>query len=706
MRSLLLAISVLMLIAPSAFAGKVKKWTAAAPAHWEKATFQNAAVSSEGAIRLARQLQPFDAAIDASRIWDVVEDRNGNLFVATGDDGKIFKIAADNKVTVAFDGEDSQVFCLLAAPDGTIFAGAGPSGRIIRIDPTGNAGILHDSAESYIWALAYDETGKQLFAATGPHGRIYQIDAGGKAIMLYQTNQRHVLCLARSPDGSLFAGTDKNGLIYQIDGSGMGKVLFQTAQSEVRCLRWTKDAIYAGTSSPGSVKEPPGSPQSAAPIAKVASLVRPAPDRAEAQVPIAVPATADKPRDGDKGVAALAPRAPGSGENSVYRIGFDGSVRELFRDKGLVLTVLPHGDRLFVGTGVKGHLFEVTERTKEFSELARLDSGQLQKLIVRKDGSVVVASADPARLFLLRDSFAAKGQVLTEVIDAKLASRWGAMTWQAQTPPGTRLTVAARSGNVREPDDTWSVWSAEQIDSTSAAALVPPGRYVQLRVTLQSDDSSLSPALQHITVRYASFNQAPEINKLDKPKLDGSKKFRFNWTAVDANEDELVYDLHIRKAGWSDWVRIEENWKKPEYEWDATTVPSGEYQLKVVASDRTNNSAGETLAAERVSLPFVVAHEAPAVRLKFIGIEKNRAVFEAEVASPWARLASASVALDSGKWTNAFPADGLFDGKRETIRFETEPLPAGTHVVVLRVSDSAGNTGAADAVVRVPARDK
>ena len=51
-------------------------------------------------MRLSRQLKPL-ASVDATHIWDVVEDRQGSLFVATGDAGKIYKVAPDGKVSVA-----------------------------------------------------------------------------------------------------------------------------------------------------------------------------------------------------------------------------------------------------------------------------------------------------------------------------------------------------------------------------------------------------------------------------------------------------------------------------------------------------------------------------------------------------------------------------------------------------------------------------
>ncbi len=193
------------------------------------------------------------------------------------------------------------------------------------------------------------------------------------------------------------------------------------------------------------------------------------------------------------GTSAPAPSTPGSGENSVYRIAADGTVRELFREKALVLSLLRRDGRFLVGTGMEGQLFEVDETTREHSELARLDHGQILCLCQRQDGSIVLGTGDPGKLYVLHDWYASKGTVVSEVLDAKLLSKWGALSWQADAPEGTKVTIAVRSGNVAEPDDTWSDWSAEQTDPGKAIDRGPDGplpavpRHAQHRETQQPD---------------------------------------------------------------------------------------------------------------------------------------------------------------------------------------------------------------------------
>src|SRR5262245_6409658 len=244
-----LVIAAALFTSTSAHASKVKVWHHHNSAHYDKAAFKGAVISSEGVLRLSRQLRPF-AGLDAAHVWDVVEDKNGNLFVATGDDGKLYKVAADGKPSVIYTSRDSQILSMLLAPDGTVYIGTGPSGTIVAVPPEGKAKVFAEDLDQYVWSLVYDPESRNLFAGTGPKGRVFRVTPDGKSSPYYTTRQEHVLCLARDGKGILYAGTDKGGLVYRIDPMGKGFVLYQSGQGEVRSLLVTADSVYAGTASP------------------------------------------------------------------------------------------------------------------------------------------------------------------------------------------------------------------------------------------------------------------------------------------------------------------------------------------------------------------------------------------------------------------------------------------------------------------------
>jgi hypothetical protein len=710
---------IVLSLSPLAHAAKVKVWHHATPSSYDKAQLKGAVVSSEGALRLSRQLKPL-ANLDATHVWDVIEDSDGNLIVATGDEGQVYKVTPEGKASVLYTAEDSQVLCLAKAPDGAIYAGTGPNGQVVRIDKDGKAKIVHRGEGLYVWSLAIDGKSLNVYAGTGPKGAVYRITPEGKSSVFYQTKQEHVLCVALAADGTLYAGSDKSGLVYRIDARGKGFVVFSAPQSEVRSLLVTADAVYAGTSSPTSRRRfgssgsagLGGSSSLSGGGSSATATTGDKPDKVKASEGASIggsPSSSADSKDADHATAAPAPSAPSSGENSVFRIAPDGTVREIFRERALVLSLMKHGSRLFVGTGMEGQLFEIDEATKERSEITRLDHGQILSLCRRKDGSIVVGTGDPGKLYVLQDKYVSSGAVTSEVLDAKLISKWGALRWQADTPAGTKVTLAVRSGNVAEPDETWSDWSAEQTDARQATIAAPAARFLQYRVTLTSDSPSATPALRDLTLRYVTTNQAPEVTSLEVPNLDAvtldnPKKLHVKWSATDPNEDEVTYSVYVRKDGWQNWVLLEEDYEKKDFDWDTTTTPSGEYRVKIVASDRRDNAEDDALTGERISEPFVVSHTPPEVKVKVTSVDGGQAVIEATASDPLVRLTSASFAVNGKKWANVFPSDGLFDSKEETFRFKTDVLKPGTYVLVLKVKDAAGNTGSGDVVFTVPAK--
>jgi hypothetical protein len=300
-----------------------------------------------------------------------------------------------------------------------------------------------------------------------------------------------------------------------------------------------------------------------------------------------------------------------------------------------------------------------------------------------------------------------KGEVVSDVLDAKLVSTWGAVSWKAETPAGTSVAVSVRAGNVAVPDDTWSAWAPCPADFDAARAKTPNARYLQYRIDMKTDDPKVTPEVRQIAIRYRTNNQAPEITSLDVPDLDAvnldqPKKFRIKWSATDPNEDELTFDLYVKKAGWKDWVLLEENLDRKDFDWDTTKTPSGMYQVKVVASDRHDNPAEEAMTAEKVSPEVPISNLPPVVTVKLGSLDGTKATIDAVGADPFLRLVEGAYTVDGKRWISLFPASGIFDSKTERFRFQTEALRPGTHVVMVRLRDAAGNVGSGDLVFTVP----
>jgi hypothetical protein len=164
---------------------------------------------------------------------------------------------------------------------------------------------------------------------------------------------------------------------------------------------------------------------------------------------------------------------------------------------------------------------------------------------------------------------------------------------------------------------------------------------------------------------------------------------------TDPNGDELNYTLQIRKEGWPEWVPLGTNpLTETNYAWDTTAVPAGLYRVRLTASDRPSNNPGDALSRQRTSEPFLIDHESPSVTI----VPRDRAAV-VTLKDNLTRLVKAAYAVDSGEWVAVFPDDGLFDTPSETLTIRLDDLKPGTHVLMVRATDAAGNVGSGDALI-------
>ena len=695
---------------------KVETWRQEGSSAFAKAHREGVVISDNGRIRLGHAVSPV-GTLKAARVWDLARMRDGSLVAATGDSGQVFRRApqADSPWTVLYDSTDSEALSLVVCPDGTIFAGTGPNGQVVNLtDPKHPASRL-DPKVQYIWDLAADPQGN-VYAATGPTGQLWKRDREGRWSLLYDSKSTHLLCVAVGPDGTIYAGSDGEGLIYKVGRDGKATILFDAPQAEIRTLLAAADGtLYAGTAaeaggsggarnslfltlSESSHSSGMGGPDRGASTRndEGAGAIR------AAQAPSTQPGTPGRtPRPPGGGSATPRPVTPG--DNAVYRIDTDGIPREVLRVKALIHALAWVDDHLWVGTGPEGQIYEIRDRGEETAPVAKLDNGQILSLLGEPGGGLLIGAGDPGGVARLSAQYATLGRLISEVHDTKLISRFGTMSWRAVQPPGTSITIQARTGNVSEPDETWSDWSAEQSDPAAARVGSPPGRFVQYRVKLATTDPLRTPELRSVALSFRTSNLSPEIARLDVPDLsagDGAvRQTRLNlrWEATDPNEDELNFGVFVRKDGWPAWIRLNEDpITERNYAWDTTAFPSGLYRVKVVASDRPSNSPDDVLTRERESLSFLVDHDPPRVELA----AKDRGA-RITLSDTLTRIAKAEYAVDGGPWTPIFPDDGLFDSPREQISLSLPDLAAGTHILMVKATDAAGNVETGDLLLSI-----
>ena len=85
------------------------------------------------------------------------------------------------------------------------------------------------------------------------------------------------------------------------------------------------------------------------------------------------------------------------------------------------------------------------------------------------------------------------------------------------------------------------------------------------------------------------------------------------WAAHDENGDDLIYSLFLRGDGEHVWRLLKDKITEKAYSFDATQIPDGGYEVKVVASDAPSHTPGDALTGAKVSDRFEVDTTPPVI---------------------------------------------------------------------------------------------
>jgi hypothetical protein len=653
--------------------------------------------------------------------------------VGTGNAGKVFWIDRKGKTTELLTAAEPEVFAVWIDPDGTVFAGTSPNGKVYRIahgkDGAWKSEVFFEPKETYIWALARAADGG-LLVGTGTQGKLFKVRSAGKGDVLYDSDDTHVRSLEVLPGGDVLAGTAGEGLILRIGKDGQARTLYDAAEPEVVALTMGPDGTcYAGVvSSEASLVDLSKDQQAAA--AKTG----------EATVTVTVVGEGETP-PGSRPPGAAGPRS------QVLSVSPSGVVESLWSfPADTVYDLLWQNGRLWVGTGLEGKLYRWADSQMLLEK--DVDERQIVALLPGEPGPAF-ATTNAAAFYRITAGKETSGTYTSAALDAGQVARFGTFRWRGSTPGRNALRFSFRSGVSAEPDRTWSPWTEPQAveaagdGSEVSLSQLPRGRYVQWRAEMkaQGDQSpqiwgaelsyrqeNLKPRIDQIAALEpgqilvpANFNPANQVYEPAHPNREGiftslgqpaddegggrtkplwkQGFMTLRWAAADPNDDQLVYDLSFRPAdsdgaGEEGWLRMADELDEDWYSFDATVLPDGVYRFRLRASDRPSNDPDTAQVSERVSDPVVIDHAPPQLGEAKRDGDRLRVTVR-DAASP---LREAVFSLDAQEWTPVEAADGLLDGRTETLLITPETKgdddkkasKAGS-LLLLRVTDAAFN---------------
>jgi len=240
-------------------------------------------------------------------IWDLALDKAGNLYIATGDHGEIYKVTAKGEHSVFFKSDETHIRVLAVDAQGNLIAGTDGSGLVYRISPAGEGFVLYSAPKKEITALALDRNGNIYAAGVGekraasgiasassmlmslqsnpapgttPGGAgstpgpavvpiasfpspgggltggsdVYRIATDGSPTRIWSSHEDIVYTLAFDSHGQMLAGTGNRGHIFAIEGADQFSDLLKSPASQVTGFAQAPGgALYAATSNLGKV---------------------------------------------------------------------------------------------------------------------------------------------------------------------------------------------------------------------------------------------------------------------------------------------------------------------------------------------------------------------------------------------------------------------------------------------------------------------
>jgi hypothetical protein len=747
------ALALAACLAPSVFSSGTTAWEMNSYGDFVRGRFEGISLSREGRLSLAPKIETVFSS-DQPVIWAVAEAPDGVLYAATGHHGRVYRIDRAGKSSLLWTAEQPEIFAIAVDRSGAVYAGTSPDGKVYRLE-NGQAVEYFAPKARYIWSLAAGGDGA-LYVGTGDQGKIYRVTAPGQGELYYDTGQSHITGLALDAQGRLLAGTEPNGILYRITARDKAFVLYDASLPEIRAIVPMPDGTVYAAALGGSIAK---RAQSANQAAQGAGGAGNAPTvtttitvEAQAAPGEIKPPDPKQPQQPTSAVTSSTPAVStqfnpvvdvsGVEKSAVYRINPDNTVETLWSSKDEnVYDILALERQVLFSTDENGRIYGLSP-DRRVTLVAQTNEGETTRLLP-SDHSVLAATGNMGRIFRLGEQPGPSGSYEAPVHDSGTASRWGSIAWRAELPSSCGLAFRTRSGNSAKPDRTWSDWSEPLTSPNGSPITSPNSRYIQWKAEMRGTGGA-TPILNSVTLAYLPQNSPPVVKSINvitqaAPVTQAAKgatggtgsaysvtvsdsadasisssagtptqtlprasaqQITVAWQAEDPDGDRLVYTVYFRSEDASQWMLLKSGLHDNSITFDGDILADGKYFFRVVASDREVNPPPSARDAQMTSAPVMIDNTPPVVTIGPVRYSNSAAHVEFEAVDSASPLRHCEYSLDAAGWVPVQAADGVIDSLRERFSLDLTGLAPGEHLLVLRVADSANNSGLAKVVLK------
>ena len=577
-------------------------------------------------------------------IWDMALDRAGNLYVATGDHGEIYRVTPSGEHSVFFKSDETHIRVLAVDANNNLIAGSDGSGLVYRISPSGEGFVLYSAPKKEITALALDSAGNIYAAAVGEKKSGGGANSSGSiGFLSFSTNPAPANATAQVPGMTITpapsapvntgsfpfpGGSAGNGSdIYRLAPDGSPTRLWSSHEDIVYALAFDSHGrLLAGTGNRGHIFAING-------LDDFSDLLK-------------APASQ----------ATAFAKAPG------------GGLYAATSNLGKVFVLGP-------GPEAEGTYESDVFDAKIFSRWGRAEFRGAGKVeLYARSGNV----DNPDRNW----SAWKKVDLATNSETGIPAARYA--QWKA----------VLHSGN-----------SAPRVDSV-ALNYLPKNTAPEIEdVTVQVGVKYQPLPKANGTLGDLGGTAGAHFD-IPTPSSHDRDSIGVKWSAHDDNDDQLVYSIYYRGDGESRWLLLKDNISDKAYSFDASLLPDGGYTVKVVASDAPSHSPGEALTASRESRRFEVDTTPPRIENLAASVEGGQIHITFRAVDSFSPIKRAEYSVDAGDWKYVDPVGQISDSRTENYDLKVpaesgkDDLTAMEHVVVVRAYDRYDNMDAAKTVIR------
>lgn len=601
------------------------------------------------------------------------------VYAASSPNGKVYRIDPEaGKGTVFFEPKQAYIWAIDFLANGDLAVATGVDGKLFRVTPKGEGKVLFNAQDTHLRAIAERKDGTLLVGGAAK-GRIYEVRADGGAHALYESSLNEISAIYVDANGDAWAAGVSNVLPASAPVPKQPKQPAATtsgaASTSTAATSEAKKEESASVEVSFSFDDATGNTAAQSGSAELYRI------HSDGFVEIV--------RKFEREMIYAITAGPKNG-SILLSTGPQGRIYELKNGETSLTATVPEKQVVSIST-TAGETLITTTNSGAVYRMDRLPSAKAEYRSASKD----VERFSRFGHYRIEGTDVGEGHVAIAFRSGNTRTADGTWSAWSQARGTTEGPVDAPAGRYIQWKLTMPKPAADvSVDTVSVS-------FVNRNIAPVIDSVAVAePAVVYITGSYPPSPQVVEatnpddygiFTSLDSPRdknEQGKKVFRKGfrtvaWRAHDENGDSIRYSLSFRRVGSDRWLRLRDNLEETSINFDTSQLPDGRYELRLAATD-ANDNPDTPLTDVKEGLEFQVDNTPPVITVTTEGDE-----VVIRVSDKTATIGKVEYSIDAQKWLRLTPVDGLNDSSDETYRIKRSAV-AGKFGIV-RAVDSFFN---------------